>query len=149
MTQHSDTMIFVNLPVADFERSAAFYQAIGATRDERFSTPGKAASMRFSDRIVFMLLSHDFFATFCPKPIADAQAGAQALFCLSQPSRAAVDAITEAAAAAGGRADVNEPDEHGFMYGRGFEDPDGHLFGPMWMDMDAALAAMAEQSVSA
>ena len=136
-------MIFVNLPVRDVEASAAFYTAIGATRDERFSTPGRAASMRFSDTIVFMLTSHEFFGTFSPRPVADAHATAQALFCLSQDSRTAVDAIVEAAAAAGGRADVNAPDDHGFMYGRSFEDPDGHLFGPMWMDVDAALAATA------
>ncbi len=137
-------MIFVNLPVADVEASVAFYQAIGATRDDRFSTPGQAASMRFSDTITVMLLSHEFFATFSPKAIPDAHRTAQVLLCLSQDSRAAVDAITEAAAAAGGKADIGPVDDHGFMYGRNFQDPDGHIFAPMWMDMNAIPAAPSE-----
>ena len=142
-------MIFVNLPVKDVEASIAFYQAIGATKDERFSQPGKAASMQFSDTIVFMLLSHDFFAGFSPKPIADAHQSTEVLLCLSQDSREAVDAITEAAAKAGGKADIRPPQDHGFMYGRSFEDPDGHIFEPMYMDLDAALAAMAGQTQAA
>ncbi len=142
-------MIFVNLPVKDVEASIAFYQAIGATKDERFSQPGKAASMQFSDTIVFMLLSHDFFAGFSPKPIADAHQSTEVLLCLSQDSREAVDAITEAAATAGGKADIRPPQDHGFMYGRSFEDPDGHIFEPMYMDLDAALAAMGGQTQAA
>ena len=142
-------MIFVNLPVKDVEASTAFYQAIGATKDERFSQPGKAASMQFSDTIVFMLLSHDFFAGFSPKPIADAHQSTEVLLCLSQDSREAVDAITEAAAKAGGKADIRPPQDHGFMYGRSFEDPDGHIFEPMYMDLDAALAAMGSQTQAA
>lgn len=142
-------MIFVNLPVKDVEASIAFYQAIGATKDERFSKPGKAASMQFSDTIVFMLLSHDFFAGFSPKPIADAHQSTEVLLCLSQDSREAVDAITEAAAKAGGKADIRPPQDHGFMYGRSFEDPDGHILEPMYMDLDAALAAMGGQTQAA
>ena len=142
-------MIFVNLPVKDVEASIAFYQAIGATKDERFSQPGKAASMQFSDTIVFMLLSHDFFAGFSPKPIADAHQSTEVLLCLSQDSREAVDAITEAAAKAGGKADIRPPQDHGFMYGRSFEDPDGHILEPMYMDLDAALAAMGSQTQAA
>jgi len=142
-------MIFVNLPVKDVEASIAFYQAIGATKDERFSQPGKAASMQVSDTIVFMLLSHDFFAGFSPKPIADAHQSTEVLLCLSQDSREAVDAITEAAAKAGGKADIRPPQDHGFMYGRSFEDPDGHIFEPMYMDLDAALAAMGGQTQAA
>ncbi|MBM6576164.1 lactoylglutathione lyase [Microvirga sp. SRT01] len=142
-------MIFVNLPVKDVEASIAFYQAIGATKDERFSQPDKAASMQVSDTIVFMLLSHDFFAGFSPKPIADAHQSTEVLLCLSQDSREAVDAITEAAAKAGGKADIRPPQDHGFMYGRSFEDPDGHIFEPMYMDLDAALAAMGGQTQAA
>lgn len=139
-------MIFVNLPVKDVAASTAFYQAIGATKDERFSQPGQAASMQFSDTIVFMLLSHDFFGGFSPKPIVDAHQSTEVLLCLSQDSREAVDAITEAAAKAGGKADIRPPQDHGFMYGRSFEDPDGHIFEPMYMDVEAALAAMGGQT---
>lgn len=138
-------MIFVNLPVADVERSTAFYEAIGATRDTRFSQPGRAAAMVFSDTITIMLLSHDHFAGFTPRPIADAHAATEVLLCLSEDSREGVDRITRAAATAGGRIDLRPVQDYGFMYGRTFEDPDGHIFEPMWMDVDAALAAMQGQ----
>ena len=136
-------MIFVNLPVADLARSTAFYEAIGFTKDERFSGD-HASSMQLSDTIVFMLLTHDFFKTFTPKPIADAHATTEVLICISRDSRDAVDAIVEKAAAAGGRADIREKQDMGFMYGRSFEDPDGHIFEPMFMDMEAAMAAFPE-----
>jgi uncharacterized protein len=135
-------MIFVNLPVADVEASAAFYAALGFERDARFSQAGSAAAMVWSDSIWVMLLSHPFFATFTSKPIADAHATCGALLCLSHDSRAEVDAMTEAAAAAGGRADVRPVQDMGFMYSRAFEDLDGHVFEPAHMDVEAAMAAM-------
>lgn len=138
-------MIFVNLPVADVEKSAAFYEAIGATRDERFSQAGQAASLRFSDTIVFMLLSHDFFRTFTPKTIPDAREVAQVLVCLSEDSRQSVDATLEKAVAAGAKADPTPRQDMGdFMYGRSFEDPDGHIIELMWMDVDKAMAAWGQ-----
>jgi predicted lactoylglutathione lyase len=141
-------MIFINLPVADLARSTAFYAAIGCTKDERFSGD-HASSMQLSDQIVFMLLTHDFFKTFTPRPIADAHASTEMLICISRDSREAVDAIVEKAAVAGGKADVREKRDMGFMYGRSFEDPDGHIFEPMYMDMDAAMAAMQHQHAGA
>lgn len=135
-------MIFVNLPVKDVAKATAFYEAIGCTKDERFSNE-MASAMQLSDTIVFMLLSHDFFKGFTPKPIADAHAVTEALICISRDSREAVDAIVEAAAAAGGKADIREKQDMGFMYGRSFEDPDGHIFEPMHMDMEAAMQAMS------
>ena len=138
-------MIFVNLPVADVEKSAAFYEAVGFTKDERFSRRGSAAAMTWSDTIFFMLLSREHFAAFTSKTIIDARSSVEALLCLSRDSRAEVDAIVEAARAAGGKADPSAPQDHGFMYGRSFEDLDGHVFEPMWMDVDAALAAMGTQ----
>jgi predicted lactoylglutathione lyase len=138
-------MIFVNLPVADVEKSAAFYEAVGFTKDERFSRPGSAAAMTWSDTIFFMLLSREHFANFTSKTIIDARSSVEALLCLSRDSSAEVDAIVEAARAAGGKADPCPKQDHGFMYGRSFEDLDGHVFEPMWMDVDAALAAMGSQ----
>jgi predicted lactoylglutathione lyase len=135
-------MIFVNLPVADVEKSVAFYEAVGFTRDERFSQPGSSAAMTWSDTIVFMILSRERFADFTSKTIIDARSSVEALLCLSRDSRTEVDAIVEAARAAGGKPDPCPPQDHGFMYGRSFEDLDGHVFEPMWMDVDAALAAM-------
>ncbi len=133
-------MIFVNLPVADVARATAFYEAIGFTRDPRFSNE-VASAMTWSDTISIMLLAHDFYRTFTAKPIGDAHATSAVLLCLSQDSRAGVDAIVAAAAQAGGKTDLRPVQDHGFMYGRTFEDLDGHAFEPMWMDVDAFMAA--------
>jgi hypothetical protein len=135
-------MIFVNLPVADLPRAIAFYEAIGCTREPRFSNDA-AAMLVWSDTISFMLLTHDFYAGFTAKRIADARETSEVLICLSQESRADVDAITEAALAAGGR-EPRAAQDMGMMYGRAFEDLDGHVFEPMWMD-----AAAAEQGAAA
>jgi hypothetical protein len=137
-------MIFVNLPVADVAASTRFYEAIGCTKDERFSQEGVASAMVWSETISFMILAHDFFRTFTPKPIADSHASTEVLICLSRDSRAEVDAIVEAAAAAGGKADIRDKQDMGFMYSRAFEDPDGHVFEPMWMDAAAAQGPQAE-----
>ena len=136
-------MIFVNLPVTDVARAEAFYAAIGCVKDARFSNEA-AVSMQLSDEIVFMLLSHEFFRGFTDKAIADASKTTEVLLCLSQDSREAVDAITENAAAAGGKADSRPPQDHGFMYSRSFEDPDGHIFEPMFMDLDAFMKATGQ-----
>ncbi|RYE02625.1 MAG: lactoylglutathione lyase [Sphingomonadales bacterium] len=138
--QASPQMIFVNLPVADVAKSTAFYEALGCIKDQRFSND-VASAMGLSDEIVFMILSHDFFQTFTPKPIADSHATTEVLICISRKSRAEVDAIVERAAAAGGRADVRPAQDLGFMYSRAFEDPDGHIFESMHIDMQAAVAA--------
>lgn len=127
-------MVFVNLPVKDLAASIGFYKAIGCEKNDQFSND-KAASMVWSDTITFMLLTHEFFATFTSKPIADAGKTCEVLICLSRDSREEVDAITGAAEAAGGAADIRPPTDMGFMYGRSFEDPDGHVFEPMWMDV--------------
>jgi predicted lactoylglutathione lyase len=134
-------MIFVNLPVADLDRSIAFYEAVGATRNPQFSDE-TAACMVFSETIHVMILTHEKFSQFTPKRIADAHETSEVLICISADSRQAVDEITEAALGAGGR-EPREPQDHGFMYGRSFEDPDGHIWEPMFMDMEAAKAAMS------
>lgn len=133
-------MIFVNLPVRDLKRATAFHEAIGATRNPQFSND-IASCMVFSETIHVMLLTHDFFRTFTPKQIADTETSTEVLICLSADSRAAVDAMLEKAAH-GGRIDFRPPQDHGFMYGRSFEDPDGHIFEVMWMDVEAAKTAM-------
>ena len=127
-------MIFINLPVTDLPRSVAFYESIGAAKEPKFSNDS-AAMMVLSDTISIMLLTHDFYASFTPKRIADAHATSQVLLCLSRDSRAAVDDIVARAEAAGGKADVGPKQEmDGMMYGRSFEDPDGHHWEAMWMD---------------
>lgn len=135
--------IFVNLPVANVAQATAFYEAIGMTRNEQFSNE-QASAMRWSDEISFMLLAHDFYANFTSKRIADARTTSEVLICLSRDSRADVDAIVEAALAAGGT-EGRPAQDMGFMYGRAFEDLDGHVFEPMWMD-SAATATPSEQT---
>lgn len=128
--------IFVNLPVADLHRSVAFYEALGAARNPRFSDE-TGACMVFSDTIHVMLLTYPKFAGFSPRPIADAHATSQVLLAISADSRADVDRMTEAALASGG-AQAGATQDHGFMYGRSFADPDGHIWEPYWMDVAAA-----------
>lgn len=129
--------IFVNLPVADVEKSAALYEAVGFARDLELSTAGEAASMEWSETIIFTLLSHKRFAQFAQKPRADCQASTAALFALSADSRDTVDELIASAAAAGGKADPLAVQDYGVMYGRSFEDLDGHVFEAMWMDEGA------------
>jgi len=131
-------MIFVNLPVEDLARSKRFYEAIGARNEPKFSNAA-AAMMVLSDTISVMLLSRPFFSTFTDKPIADAHSSSQVLLCVSCDSASEVDRLVEAAAANGGKADPGpKQDMGGMMYGRSFEDPDGHHWEPMWMDPQMA-----------
>ena len=137
-------MIFVNLPVTDLERSVRFYEAIGGRKEPKFSNE-QAAMVRFSETIAVMLLRHEFYSTFTSKTIADAHQASGALLCISCDSPAQVDRMVEDAAAAGGKPDPGpKQDISGMMYGRSFEDPDGHHWEPMWMD-----AGAAEQGASA
>ena len=131
-------MIFVNLPVEDLERSKRFYEAIGARNEPKFSSEA-AAMMVLSDTIHVMLLTKPFYSTFTGKPIADAHNSSQVLLAISADSPADVDRLVDAAASNGGKADPGpKQDMGGMMYGRSFEDPDGHHWEPMWMDPQMA-----------
>lgn len=140
-------MIFVNLPVADLGKATSFYEAIGFEKNPMFSND-VASAMVWSDTIHVMLLSHDFYRTFTSKEIADTKKVSAALICLSRDSRADVDAITEQALAAGGR-ETRDAQDMGFMYGRAFDDLDGHTFEVMFMDMEAAMAAGPHEEATA
>ena len=135
-------MIFVNLPVSDLARSTAFYQAIGAVKKEQFSDPS-ASCMVLSDTIQIMLMTHDKYRYFTSKKIADPKTTSGPLLCLFVDSRQAVDDMVGKAKAAGGNLDPAPVDDFDFMYGRSFEDPDGHMWGVSWMDVEAAAKAMA------
>ena len=139
-------MIFVNLPVADLPKSMAFYEAIGFTNNPQF-TDDTAACMVLTDTIYVMLLTHAKFAQFTTREIADGHRTAQMQLALSCDDRAGVDAITEAALGAGGQ-EAHEPEDLGFMYSRGFWDPDGHGWGPFYMDMAAFEAQQAEAATA-
>jgi predicted lactoylglutathione lyase len=141
-------LIFINLPVSDLARATAFYEAIGAVKNDQFSD-GTASCMVFSDTIHVMVLTHDKFRQFTPKKIADARTTSEVLICLSADDKDAVDAMVEKAGSAGGRADPSAKQDYGFMYGRSFEDPDGHIWETMWMDMEAAKEAMGGSQAAA
>jgi uncharacterized protein len=140
-------LIFVNLPVSDLPRATAFYEAVGAEKNEQFCD-GTASCMVFSDTIHAMLLTHDKFRQFTPKAIADSRNTTEVLICISADSRTAVDGMVEKAAPAGGKLDPCPKQDYGFMYGRSFEDPDGHIWEVMWMDVEAAKAAMTETAAA-
>jgi predicted lactoylglutathione lyase len=139
--------IFVNLPVTDLGRSIAFYAAVGAEQNMQFSDE-TAAMMRFSPEINVMLLTHDKYRQFTSKPIADARASSQALLCLSCESRAEVDETVAKAEGSGGVADPAAVQDHGWMYGRSFEDPDGHHWELAWMDMAGLAEAQAGEAAT-
>ncbi|MCR2835085.1 VOC family protein [Parerythrobacter lacustris] len=130
-------MIFINLPVTDLARSIAFYQAVGFEQNPQFSND-MASCMVWSEAIHVMLLTHDFWKTFTSKEIPDAHRAAQVLLCISRDSKEEVESIVNQAVDAGGKPDPTPVQDMGFMYGRSFEDPDGHIWETMWMDPQAA-----------
>jgi uncharacterized protein len=141
-------LIFISLPVSDLKRATAFYQAIGAVKNPQFSDE-TASCMVFSDTIHAMLVTHDKYRQFTSKEIVDAKTSSQMLLCISADSRAKVDDVVNKAKAAGGGLDPSPVDDYDFMYGRSFEDPDGHMWGVNWMDLEAAAKSMAKNTARA
>jgi uncharacterized protein len=140
-------MIFVNFPVSDLPRAMKFYEAIGFRNEPRF-TDDTAAAMVLTDVIHVMLLTHEKWRSFTDRPLAPAGSNEVAI-CISCDSRDEVNAIIDKARAAGGTADVNPVQEHGFMLNRSFADPDGHIWEPMWMDPAVASGEAELPEVSA
>ncbi len=130
------TKIFVNLPVKDLNRSVEFFTKLGYTFNKKF-TDENATCMIIGEDIFVMLLVEKFFKTFIKTEIADATKTTEALICLSADSRTAVDAMIKKAVGAGATT-YKEPLDHGFMYGHGYQDLDGHIWEIMWMDPAAA-----------
>lgn len=125
-------MIFVNLPVADLPRSMAFYAALGFTNNPHF-TDETAACMVWGEGIHVMLLTHDKWKSFTDRPIPPSTSS-EVMIAITLDSKDAVNELVDAGAAAGGTADLNPPQDHGFMYQRTLADPDGHIWEPFWMD---------------
>ena len=138
-------MIFVSLPVADLARATAFYEAVGAVKNAQFSDH-TASCMVFSEIIHAMLMTHEKFHQFTSKKIADTKTSCEALLCVSADGRGEVDDIVNKAKAAGGAADPSPPEDFSFMYGRSFEDPDGHGWGVNYMDVEAFKAQFATEN---
>ncbi|MBL0922875.1 MAG: VOC family protein [Sphingomonadaceae bacterium] len=125
-------VIFVNLPVADLPKSMAFYEALGFTNNPQF-TDDTAACMVWSEAIMVMLLTHDKWKSFTDRPMPPS-GHSEVMLAITLDSRDAVNALVDAGAVAGGTADLNPPQDHGFMYQRTLADPDGHIWEPFWMD---------------
>jgi predicted lactoylglutathione lyase len=126
------TKIFVNLPVKDLDASRRFFEALGFSFNPQF-TDDTAACMVISEHAFAMLLTHPKFSEFTTKDIADARRVCEVMTALSLASKEEVDRMVETAAAHGGR-DARPAKDYGFMYARAFEDPDGHIWEPFWMD---------------
>lgn len=131
-------MIFVNLPVTDLPRAISFYEALGFTLNPKFSDE-TAAGMVLSEVINVMLLTHARWQTFTTRPIPD-RGSSEVSLAFTCDSRDEVNAMVDAGAAAGGTADLNPPEDHGFMFQRTIADPDGHIWEPFWMDQAMAEA---------
>jgi len=129
-------MIFVNLPVRDIEVSRAFFTTLGYSFNEGYSDEN-ALCLELGDNLCAMLLKREFFQTFTPREVADARATTEVLVALSVDGRDDVDGLVDRAVAAGGT-EARDPQDLGFMYGRSYADPDGHIWEILWMDPAAA-----------
>lgn len=127
--------LFVNIPVSDLQRSITFFETLGFTFNTHF-TDATATCMLVGEDAYFMLLTHDRFTGFSKRPLGDRGRETNALFALSVNSRAEVDEMVRKAVAAGGSYAV-DPQDHGFMYGWSFYDPDGYHWEVFWMDPSA------------
>lgn len=124
--------IFVSLPVTDLTASITFYKALGFEQNPQFSDES-GACMVWSEAIHVMVVTLAKWRTFTQRPLP-AAGTAGLMLSLALESRDAVDEMNRAAAAHGGRADVNPAEDMGFMYTRDLADPDGHMWAALWMD---------------
>jgi uncharacterized protein len=126
------TKIFVNTHVKDLKRSMDFFKALGYSFNMQF-TNDSAACLVITEDIYAMLITHDRFKDFTPKKISDATQTTEVLLALSCESREKVDELYSKAIKAGAT-ETRPAEDHGFMYGRSFNDPDGHIWELFWMD---------------
>ena len=129
------TSIFVNLPVRNLSQSVEFFRRLGFAFNAQF-TDETATCMIVGENIFVMLLTRDKFKTFTPNEICDATKSTEVLLCLSSESRKVVDELVQKAVAAGGST-YSAPQDHGFMYGHGFQDLDGHIWEIVYMEPSA------------
>ena len=129
------TQIFINLPVRDLKSSSEFFTKLGFAFDKQF-TDENATCMILGDNMYAMLLVEKFFKTFTSKPLANAKETTEAILALALNGRKEVDDIISKAQAAG--AQITPTQDQDWMYQRGFEDLDGHLWEVFFMDMNKA-----------
>lgn len=126
------TKIFVNLPVKDLNKSKEFFTKIGFTINPQF-TDETAACVVITEDIYAMILTHKKFKEFTTKEIADATKTSEVITCLSFESKEKVNELVDTAVQAGAT-ETREAMDYGFMFGRSFNDPDGHIWEVIWMD---------------
>ncbi len=124
--------IFVNLPVKNLDKSKEFFKKLSFSFNPQFSDE-TAACLVISPDIYAMLLNHKKFKGFTKREIPDPQKASEVILTISVDSKDQVDQLLEKVLLTGGR-EPSEPDVYDFMYGRSFEDPDGHLWEVFWMD---------------
>ena len=127
--------MFLNLPVKDLNKTIEFFTKLGFTFNPRF-TDENATCMIVGKDIFVMLLAERFFKTFTKKEICDTARYTEAIIALTAESREKVDQMISKVIEAGGR-ESREPQDYGWMYGRGFQDIDGHLWEIFYMDETA------------
>jgi predicted lactoylglutathione lyase len=125
--------LFVNLSVSNLTRAIAFYEAIGAVNNPKF-TDETAACMVFSEEIFVMLLTEDKWKFFTKKPLVDSKRSSEVMLAYSCEDRKSVENMINSAIRAGAKIDIIPPQDHGFMFSRSFEDLDGHIWEIFWMD---------------
>lgn len=125
--------VFINLPTGDVARAQAFFEALGFEADPRFGAEDRVACIRLADGVSLMLLGRQVFSAMSPKPVANSATVTGVLNCLRVGSRAELDQIMEAALEAGAT-EAREKQDQPSMYGRAFEDPDGHVWELLWID---------------
>ena len=130
------TKIFVNLPVKNLNKTIEFFTKLGFKFNPQF-TDENATCMIVGEDIFVMLLIENFFKTFTKKQISDTSKNTEVIVALSVEGREKVDQMINKAIEAGGR-ESREPQDHGWMYGRSFEDINGHLWEVIYMDENAA-----------
>jgi predicted lactoylglutathione lyase len=129
------TQIFVNLPVKDLSRTVEFFKKLGFAFNPQF-TNENATCMIINNNIFVMLLVEKFFKTFTKKEICDTTKDTEVIIALSTESRERVDEMMQNVFEAGGK-ESREPQDYGWMYGRSFQDINGHLWEIIYMDEKA------------
>lgn len=127
-------MMFVNLPVADLTRATKFYADLGFSVNPQFTDETAACIVLDDGHLYAMLLTHESYARFTGKTIVDASTSSEVILSITAEDRAGVDTLVDTALASGGSYS-DEPQDVGFMYSRSFQDPDGHLWEVVHLDL--------------
>lgn len=125
--------VFINLAVQDLQKSMDFYTALGFSNNPQFSDDsGKC--MVWSENIFVMIMTHEKFASFTKKPLAETKTHLAGLFALSLDSLEEINNLMEKGLKAGGT-EAGEMKDYGFMQQRTIEDFDGHTWELFYMDI--------------